>query len=122
MSTPVRNLRKVQKDRVACGLSSRRLEGLGYSAMARKFPTSSRPEAQELLNHPILGPGLRLCTELVNLVKERSFDEIFGHPDNRQFHASMTLFSRVTNYNQMFVDALDKYFEANCMGLTLACL
>jgi uncharacterized protein (DUF1810 family) len=55
----------------------------------RQFAISSRAEAQEYSNHPVLGPRLRQCTELVNLVKERSIDEIFGYPDNLKFHASI---------------------------------
>src|ERR1700730_5666195 len=73
------------------------IEGLGYSAAARLFAISSCEEAGAYLNHLILGPRLRRCTELVNLVKERSIDEIFGYPDNLKFHASVTLFSRVAS-------------------------
>jgi uncharacterized protein (DUF1810 family) len=95
------------------------IEGLGYSAMARKFAISSLAEAQKYLDHPILGPRLRCCTELVNLVKERSIDEIFGYPDNLKFHASVTLFAHVASDDQVFVDAINKYFGGKLHGLTL---
>jgi uncharacterized protein (DUF1810 family) len=95
------------------------IEGLGYSATARKFAISSPAEAQAYLDHPILGPRLRRCTELVNLVNDRSIDEIFGYPDNLKFHASMTLFSHVASDNQVFMDALGKYFGGKLHEQTL---
>jgi uncharacterized protein (DUF1810 family) len=94
MSKPAWSLRKVPRSHWMWFIFPQ-IEGLGYSAMARKFAISSSAEAQGYLDHPILGPRLRRCTELVNLVDDRSIDEIFGYPDNPKLHASMTLFSRV---------------------------
>ena len=45
------------------------LRGLGSSAMATAFGISSRQEAEAYLDHPVLGPRLRECTRLVNLVE-----------------------------------------------------
>jgi uncharacterized protein (DUF1810 family) len=86
------------------------IEGLGYSPLARKFAISSREEAEAYFNHPILGPRLRHCTRLVTLVEGRSIDQIFGDPDDLKFHSSMTLFANTTSDNQVFRDALHKYF------------
>ena len=44
------------------------LDGLGHSAMAAKFAIRSLEEARVYLNHPVLGPRLIECTELVNAV------------------------------------------------------
>ena len=49
------------------------MKGLGYSPMSMKFAISSKEEAEAYLKHPILGPRLRECTQLVVLV-ERTFD------------------------------------------------
>jgi len=95
------------------------IEGLGYSPLARKFAISSREEAEAYLNHPILGPRLRHCTRLITLVEGRSIDQIFGEPDDRKFHSSMTLFANATSDNQLFRDALDKYFGGEPDRLTL---
>jgi uncharacterized protein (DUF1810 family) len=86
------------------------LAGLGSSAMAVKFAISSRREAEAYLAHEVLGPRLRQCTQMVNDVKGRSVDEIFGYPDDLKFHSCMTLFVSVTAENQVFSDALRKYF------------
>jgi uncharacterized protein (DUF1810 family) len=95
------------------------IEGLGYSQLARKFAISSREEATAYLNHPILGPRLRHCTRLITLVEGRSIDQIFGAPDDLKFHSAMTLFANATSDNQVFRDALHKYFGGEMDRLTL---
>jgi uncharacterized protein (DUF1810 family) len=86
------------------------IQGLGRSPMARHFAIASRAEAEAYLQHPLLGPRLRECTRLVNEVAGRSIGEIFGYPDYLKFRSCMTLFANVTADNQVFVDALRKYF------------
>ncbi len=88
------------------------LAGLGRSAMARQYSVGSLAEAQAYLEHPVLGPRLVECTELVNKVTDRSAQEIFGSPDDLKFRSSMTLFAAVRPGASVFRDALDKYFEA----------
>jgi uncharacterized protein (DUF1810 family) len=95
------------------------IEGFGYSQLARQFAISSREEAEAYLNHPILGPRLRHCTRLITLVEGRSIDQIFGDPDDLKFHSSMTLFANATSDNQVFRDALHKYFEGDLDRLTV---
>jgi uncharacterized protein (DUF1810 family) len=95
------------------------IEGLGYSPLARKFAISSREEAEAYLNHPILGPRLRHCTRLITLVEGRTIDQIFGDPDDLKFHSAMTLFANATSDNQVFRDALHKYFGGQLDRLTL---
>ncbi len=79
--------------------------------MAIKFAISNLAEAQAYLAHPVLGPRLIECTQLVNSVENRSIDEIFGYPDNLKFRSSMTLFSRAAPEEQVFRAAIDKYFN-----------
>ncbi len=86
------------------------VRGLGSSTMAEKFGISSRDEAEAYLNHPVLGPRLRECTRLVNVVEGRSIRQIFGYPDDLKFRSSVTLFANVASDNQVFQDALQKYF------------
>jgi uncharacterized protein (DUF1810 family) len=86
------------------------LRGLGSSQMATAFGISSRQEAEAYLNHPVLGPRLRECSRLVNLMEGRSINQLFGYPDDLKFRSSMSLFASVTSDNQIFKDALQKYF------------
>ena len=95
------------------------LRGLGSSQTAARFGISSRQEAEAYLEHPVLGPRLRECTSLVNLVEGRSVDQIFGYPDDLKFRSSMSLFASVAPQNQIFKDALQKYFDGEPDPLTL---
>jgi uncharacterized protein (DUF1810 family) len=90
------------------------LRGLGSSHLATAFGISSRAEAEAYLDHSLLGPRLRECVQLVNLIIGRSIYQIFGYPDDLKFRSSMTLFANVASDNQIFQDALLKY----CAGET----
>ena len=87
------------------------LNGLGHSAMARRYALASVEEAVAYLKHSILKPRLIECTGLVNNVDGRSISDIFGNPDDLKFHSCMTLFSSVPNAPSVFEDALAKYLQ-----------
>jgi uncharacterized protein (DUF1810 family) len=96
------------------------IEGLGHSSMAQKFAISSLEEAMAYLDHPLLGLRLRKCSRLVTSVDGRSIEDILGFADNLKFHSSMTLFAHATPDNQVFMDALRKYFRSEFDSLTLS--
>jgi uncharacterized protein (DUF1810 family) len=95
------------------------LRGLGHSQMATTFGIASRQEAEAYLQHPILGARLRECARAVNRVEGRSIDQIFGAPDDLKFKSSMTLFANITSENQIFKEALQKYFDGEPDRLTI---
>jgi uncharacterized protein (DUF1810 family) len=95
------------------------LKGLGTSPMARRYAISSPAEAEAYVNHPILGPRLRECTQLVMEITGHTIDEIFGYPDNMKFRSSMTLFAHATPDNKIFTDAIEKYFPNGFDPLTM---
>jgi uncharacterized protein (DUF1810 family) len=95
------------------------LRGLGNSEVAGHFAITSRDEAQMYLKHGVLGPRIRECTWLVNLVEGRLINQIFGYPDDLKFRSSMTLFAAATSENKIFNDALQKYFCGEPDRLTL---
>jgi uncharacterized protein (DUF1810 family) len=96
------------------------IRGLGSSETAQRYAISSLKEAEAYLAHPILGARVRECTELVVGVENRTATQIFGYPDDLKFKSSMTLFSRATAENQIYVQAIDKYFGGEADSLTLA--
>jgi uncharacterized protein (DUF1810 family) len=96
------------------------IEGLGSSAMAKRFAIASRAEGAAYLAHAVLGARLLECTRLVNGVEGRSISEIFGSPDDVKFRSAMTLFGAVAPDNLVFAEALDKYFGGEPDPLTLA--
>ncbi len=95
------------------------LKGLGHSELANKYGIASREEAEAYLRHPILGPRLRECSQLVNAVENSSIDAILGYPDNLKFRSSMTLFALVAPADSIFQDALQKYFGGALDGRTV---
>lgn len=96
------------------------IQGLGHSSTAQHFAIASRAEAEIYLRHPVLGPRLRECTRLVIETEGRSIEEIFGYPDDLKFRSSMTLFAHATADNQVFVEAVSKYFGGEYDPLTVA--
>lgn len=86
------------------------LSGLGHSPTARRYAIGSLAEARAYLEHPVLGPGLAECTELVNKVEGRSIHEVFGSPDDLKFRSSMTLFAAARPDHAVFREALDRHF------------
>ncbi|TKB59343.1 MAG: DUF1810 domain-containing protein [Nitrospira sp.] len=95
------------------------IPGLGHSEMARQFAITLLDEAKAYLRHPILGPRLRACTQLVLEVNGRSAEEIFGYPDHLKFRSCMTLFLTAATDNTLFKNALLKYFDGQPDQLTL---
>ena len=95
------------------------LAGLGRSDTARHYALSSLDEARAYLAHPLLGPRLIGCTNLVNAVEDRSAHQIFGYPDDLKFHSSMTLFASAQPDERAFADALRKYFGGALDRLTM---
>ncbi len=86
------------------------LRSLGRSAMAHRYGIASEREAFAYWEHPLLGPRLKDCTELVAAIEGRTASEIFGAPDNLKFRSSMTLFAWTVPNEAVFRRALDKYF------------
>jgi uncharacterized protein (DUF1810 family) len=54
------------------------LRGLGNSWNSTYYGISSLAEAKAYVAHPIVGPRLVECTELVNSVRDRSITDILG--------------------------------------------
>jgi uncharacterized protein (DUF1810 family) len=98
------------------------IRGLGRSSTAREFAISSLAEAEAYMMHSILGPRIRKCASLVTSIRGSSAEEIFGYPDYLKFRSSMTLFAHATPDNQVFLDALGKYFHGVFDTLTLQLL
>jgi uncharacterized protein (DUF1810 family) len=96
------------------------LEGLGRSPTAERFAISSLAEAQAYLDHVVLGPRLRECTNLVNAIEGRSVERIFGWPDNLKVRSSMTLFATATADNAEFVRLLTTFYGGEHDPVTLA--
>ncbi|MCO5249779.1 MAG: DUF1810 domain-containing protein [Chitinophagales bacterium] len=60
------------------------IKGLGHSSISQYYGIIDLEEAQEYLNHPVLGQRLvEICQELLKLDTRDAY-EIFGWPDNKK--------------------------------------
>lgn len=95
------------------------IQGLGRSPTAIEYAISGLDEARAYLAHPVLGPRLKECTQLVLRVENRPLAQILGSPDDMKFRSSMTLFAQVSPDDDIFERALQKYFRGLPDQLTL---
>ena len=93
--------------------------GLGRSAAAQHFAISSLDEAQAYLRHPVLGPRLRECVQLLAALDGKSADQILGGVDAMKLRSSLTLFMAAAPDEPLFRDVLAKYFGGAADQLTL---
>ena len=106
------------------------IRGLGSSSMARQYAISGLAEAVAYLEHPLLGPRLCQCTELVNEIVAREpgteIEQVLGYPDDLKFRSSMTLFARaaeeLSDHPLLFAEALTLYFDGVPDAATLELL
>lgn len=98
------------------------LRGLGHSAMAQRYGLSGLREAAAYLQHPVLGPRLIECTQLVNRAAADSICAIFDPPDDLKFRSCMTLFAALPAAPGVFARALERFFAGSGDALTLDAL
>ena len=87
------------------------IAGLGQSPVSRRYAICSRDEARAYLRHPVLGPRLHECAEILAGLKGRSADQIFGSIDAMKLRSSMTLFHRSAPDDPLFGQVLTRYFD-----------
>jgi uncharacterized protein (DUF1810 family) len=86
------------------------LRGLGSSPSAQHYGLASLAEARAYLDHPVLGARLRECTRCLLLLEGRSAAEILGYPDELKLRSCLTLFERAAPQEELFGEALRKYY------------
>jgi uncharacterized protein (DUF1810 family) len=97
------------------------VEGLGHSLLSYRYAIKGEAEARAYVNHPILGPRLRECAQIVVSTTGRTAHEIFGSPDDMKLRSCATLFARVSD-DPIFQKLLDKYFDGKPDERTLLLL
>lgn len=86
------------------------IAGLGMSAMSQRYAISSLDEARAYLAHPVLGPRLRTCMDVVAESTD-SAKTIFGGIDAQKLHSSATLFHRAAPDDPLFIRVLGLHFD-----------
>jgi uncharacterized protein (DUF1810 family) len=87
------------------------IAGLGRSAMAQAYAISDLTEARAYLAHPVLGPRLLECAQIVAAHRGLSAENIFGGIDAIKLRSSMTLFARADPDQAIFRQVIDQHFE-----------
>ncbi len=87
--------------------------GLGSSPTSQHFAIRSLDEARAYVDHPVLGPRLRECTQALLDLTGLGASDIFGYPDDVKLQSSMTLFEMVSPEGSVFAQVLDRYFGGN---------
>lgn len=90
------------------------LRGLGQTETAQHFGIASLDEARAYLAHPVLGPRLRECAELLrDLAAPQPVVAVLGSVDALKLRSSMTLFARAGDDadRMLFESVLDRYYQ-----------
>jgi uncharacterized protein (DUF1810 family) len=87
------------------------IAGLGRSAMAQAYAISDLAEAQGYLAHPVLGPRLVECAEILASHSGFTAERIFGGIDAVKLRSSMTLFAHADPDQAIFQQVIDQYFD-----------
>lgn len=95
------------------------ISGLGRSETARHFALSGLDEARAYLQHPLLGPRLEQCAQIIAPQMQRSARQLFGTPDDLKLHSSMTLFAVAAPDKPVFEAVLAAFFNEERDSATL---
>jgi uncharacterized protein (DUF1810 family) len=87
------------------------IAGLGRSSISREYAISGQPEARAYLAHPVLGPRVVECAQILTTKAGSSAADIFGPVDAMKLQSSMTLFASVAEPEEgVFREVLDQFF------------
>ncbi len=97
-------------------------DGLGFSAISKRYAIKSLAEAKAYLSHPVLGSRLTECVEAVLSIEGQSAYEIFGSPDDMKLRSCATLFAYISPTGSGFDQLLNKFFQGERDSKTLRLL
>jgi uncharacterized protein (DUF1810 family) len=107
----VRELRQARKTSHWMWFVFPQIAGLGSSWTAQQYAIGSLDEARAYLAHPVLGPRLRECTDLVLAAPpDATATSILGGTDALKLRSCMTLFLRAAPDEPRCQQVLDRYY------------
>jgi uncharacterized protein (DUF1810 family) len=86
------------------------LKGLGRSGMADFYGIVDREEAEQYLNHDVLGARIREITEALLEHKGKSALDILGDIDAMKVKSCMTMFDCISP-NDIFAEVLNSFYK-----------
>ncbi len=97
------------------------IRGLGRSYFAHMYGIRDREEAEEYLNHEVLGKRLREITAALLAHEELTAEEIFGDLDAMKVRSCMTLFD-IIRPEDIFSEVLRRFYGNTRCEITIAML
>jgi uncharacterized protein (DUF1810 family) len=98
------------------------LRDLGRSATARFYGLENRTDAVLYLSHPVLGPRLKQCTQIMVGHHGQAVQDILHSPDFLKFRSCMTLFQIADPEEPLFQAALDAFYRGQPDDMTVQLL
>ena len=98
------------------------LEGVGQSPNAMLYALRDRDEARAYMAHPVAGPRLAHCVDLVLTHAGTPAATIFGKVDAYKLHNCATLFALAAPASARFGEVLSRFFEGQHAATSLALL
>ena len=97
------------------------IAGLGMSSTAQYYSIQDRLEAEEYMEHPVLGARLLEISRALLTLESSDATAVMGYPDDLKLRSCMTLFAQVSD-DPVFEAVLDKFFSGRPDSRTLALL
>ncbi len=98
------------------------VEGLGLSETSRYYAIKNKREAEQYLQHPLLGSRLiEICNALLALQTNDPV-KVFGSIDAIKLKSSMTLFSHAAPTTEVCRQVLEKFFNGETDQKTIQLL
>lgn len=86
------------------------LRGLGLSATSQHYGISGLDEARAYLAHPVLGPRLRQCFEVLAGLDETDPVQVLGGVDAVKVRSCATLFAAAAADEPVFTSVLERWY------------
>ena len=94
------------------------LTDLGRSATAKFYGLRDLHDARAFVDHPVLGPRLLHCCEILMQLPGHDATAIFGKVDAMKLRSCLTLFAEAAPDQPQFRACLRKYFGGEADPLT----
>jgi len=86
------------------------IKGLGQSKMSETYGISGIEEAQEYIEHSVLGERLREISEALLELETNRIEDVMDWPDPLKLKSSMSLFAQAAPEEKVFNEVLCKFF------------
>ncbi|MBW8361463.1 MAG: DUF1810 domain-containing protein [Kaistella sp.] len=96
------------------------IKGLGFSEISKFYAIENAAEANEYLDHPILGARLREISQALLKFPVKDAHAVFASPDDLKLKSCMTLFAATdAEQGNVFRQVLKEFFEGEEDSATL---